>query len=139
MQTSNLLRRHMIESLVKPAPGKDVDTAIFLWERMATRIISIIGEEGFHSLYARSIFLSQPTFPWLASCTLPPQSEQRFAQLRMSLEARSPTLASDANRLLLITFTDTLATLIGEQLTTGILRSAWGNDALDGTGKELKK
>jgi hypothetical protein len=29
--------------------------------------------------------------------------------------------------------------LIGETLTTGILRSAWGNAAADKNGKELKK
>jgi len=38
----------------------------------------------------------------------------------------------------LITFTDILASLIGEALTTSILRSAWGNDAPDQTDKDCK-
>jgi len=46
--------------------------------------------------------------------------------------------ASAANSLLLIKFTDILASLIGEGLTTSILRSAWGNDAPNRAGKELK-
>jgi len=46
----------------------------------------------------------------------------------MSLEGQTPAQVSDANSLLLITFTDILAALIGEQLTTRILRSAWGID-----------
>ncbi len=55
----------------------------------------------------------------------------------MGLEVQTPTQISEANSLLLITFTDILASLIGEQLTTTILRSAWGNDALDSTDKEF--
>jgi hypothetical protein len=63
----------------------------------------------------------------------------------MSLEGQTPAQASEANRLLLITFTDILAALIGEQLTTSILRLAWGseellpghpNDASDRVGDE---
>ena len=49
----------------------------------------------------------------------------------MCLERQTPAQASEANRLLLITFTDILASLIGEQLTTSILRLAWANDASD--------
>lgn len=58
----------------------------------------------------------------------------------MSLEGQAPAQASEANSLLMITFTDILASLIGEQLTTSILRLAWGaaeplagqpNDALN--------
>ena len=56
----------------------------------------------------------------------------------MSLEGQTPVQASEANSLLLITFTDILASLIGEQLTTRILCSAWGNDAQDRPDKEFK-
>ena len=105
---------------------------------MATQIISIVGEGGFNSLYARSVFLTQSTFPWLAAGPLSPQPDHRFAELKNALKGKHPAQASAANSLLLITFTDILASLIGEQLTTSILRSAWGNDAPDQTGKEFK-
>jgi hypothetical protein len=105
---------------------------------MATEIISIVGEGGFDSLYARSVFLTQSTFPWLAASSLSPQTDQRFAELKMSLEGQSPAQASEANSLLLINFTDILAALIGEELTTNILRLAWGNDASNSVGKESK-
>ena len=49
----------------------------------------------------------------------------------MCLERQTPEHAREANLLLLITFTDILASLIGEQLTTSILRLAWENDAAD--------
>ncbi|WP_124951719.1 hypothetical protein [Sulfuriferula thiophila] len=117
---------------------KVADAAVDLWEQMATQIISIVGEAGFNSLYARSVFLTQMSFPWLAASSSLPQPDHRFAELKMSLKAKTAAQVSEANTLLLITFTDILATLIGEQLTTSILRSAWGNDTQDRADKEFK-
>ena len=119
-------------------PENVVDAAIKLWEQMATEIISIVGESGFNSLYSRSIFLTQSTFPWVTASTKSPLTDQRFAELKMNFEGQTPAQAIEANSLLLITFTDILASLIGEQLTNTILRSAWGNDATDRTKKEFK-
>jgi hypothetical protein len=38
--------------------GKVADAAIKVWEQMAIQIISIVGEDGFNALYARSLFLA---------------------------------------------------------------------------------
>lgn len=138
MATSDVLRHQIINSLVAQHTEKVADAAIDLWGQMATQIISIIGEGGFNSLYGRSVFLTRSKFPWLAAGPLPPQADQRFAGLKMSLEGRTPAQAREANSLLLITFTDVLASLIGEQLTTSILRSAWGDDASELAGREFK-
>jgi len=135
---SSTLRKQMVESFTARHPQKTVDAAVLIWEQMASKIISIVGEGGFNSLYARCVFLSQPSFPWLAACPLSPQPDQRFAELKKSFEAQTPAQACAANSLLLITFTDILASLIGEALTTSILRSAWGNDAPDQADKEFK-
>jgi hypothetical protein len=119
---------------------KVADAAIRIWEQMAIQIISIVGEDGFNSLYARSIFLCQPRFPWLPPTSLPaPQIDQRFAGLKTTLEEQAPAQATEANSLLLITFTDILASLIGEQLTTRILRLAWDTDIWNSTTKEFQK
>jgi hypothetical protein len=139
METSDPLRHQIIKSFLALPNERVADAAIHLWEQMATQIISIVGEDGFHSLYARSLFLSQSTFPWLAASSLAPQAEHRFAGLKTSLEGQAPAQASEANSLLLITFTDILASLIGEQLTTRILRLAWNTDILNSTGKEIQK
>ena len=106
-----------------------MDAAIVLWEQMAEQIIAIIGVGGFNSLYARNLFLFQSNFPWLAASALSLQADQRFAELKRSLEGQAPSVAIEANNRLLSTFTDILATLIGEELTSSILRSAWGDDA----------
>lgn len=129
METSGLLRHQLIESLTVPATEKAAATAIVLWERMATEIIAIVGSGGFDSLYARSIFLSQTLYPWLVCSQASVSAEQRFAAFKSSLEKQTPDVVIEANIRLLCTFTDILALLIGETLTTSILRSAWGDDA----------
>ena len=137
METRDLPRHQLIERLVAQHPEKVADAAINLWEQMATQIISIVGEEGFKALFARSVFLAQPTFPWLAASSLSQQTDQRFAELKKALEGQTPAQACEANTLLLLTFTDILAALIGEPLTTRILWTAWGDDASTGTRKEF--
>ena len=138
METRDPLRHQLIERLMAQHSEKVADAAIDLWERMAAQIISIVGEDGFNSLYARSVFLAQPTFPWLAASALSSQADQRFAELKKRLEGQPPSQAREANGLLLLTFTGILAALIGEPLTTRILSSAWGDDASTSTSKEFK-
>lgn len=137
MYTNDLLRHQIIDSLMAQRTEKVADAAIIFWEKLATEVITLVGEGGFDSLYARSVFLTQSTFPWLAASSLSPQTDYRFAELKASLAEQTPVQAGEAIGLLLITFTDILAVLIGEQLTTRILRSAWGNGASDKAGKEF--
>ena len=132
METSDPLRNQIIKSVIALHAEKNAaDAAINLWEQMAHQVISIVGEGGFNSLYARSLFLSQPKFPWLSAISHSPQADSRFAELKKSFAAQSPAHVNEANILLLITLTDIMASIIGEQLTMGILRSAWGNDTLN--------
>ena len=138
METSDLLRHQIINSLPLLRTEMITDGATFIWEQMATQIISIVGEGGFNSLYLRSLDLTRSKFPWLDFDLHPAQAGQRFAELRMCLEKQTPEQAREANLLLLTTFTDILGSLIGEQLTTRILRLAWGIDAAESPGKEKK-
>jgi hypothetical protein len=140
METSDLPRHQIIKSLMASPTGSVADASIILWEQIATQIISIVGEDGFNSLYARSLFLTQSEFPLLAAGSLaPPQSDHRFAGLKESLEGMAPAQASEANTLLLIKFTDILASLVGEQLTSHILQLAWGIDLSNSAGTEIQK
>ncbi|MGR8998968.1 MAG: hypothetical protein ACU88J_07975 [Gammaproteobacteria bacterium] len=131
METNAFHRHQLIKSLTVQEAEKVVDNKIKLWEQLAARIISIVGESGFNALYERSVILTQSTFPWLAASLPLSLADHRFSELKMSLEGQMPEQAGEANCLLLITLTDILASLIGEELTSGILRSAWGNSAAD--------
>ena len=137
MESSDLSRRQIIDSLIPEATDNVGEVAIARWEMISTQIISTIGEGGFSALYSRSVFLARATFPWLPDNALSPPNT-RFTLLKASLEAQRPELARAANHLLLTSFTDILASLIGEDLTIRILHSAWSNDALIRSSQELK-
>ena len=137
MERPALLRQQIIASLMAQQPENIADAAMDHWEKLAGEIISIVGEGGFNSLYERSVHLAQSSFPWLPLCPSPSQTHHRFAELRTRLADQTPAHARAAHSLLLTTFTDILASLIGEQLTASILRSAWGNLASFTAGKEL--
>jgi hypothetical protein len=138
MQIHDSPLQQLIIGLIKPDTERMVDTAIERWEQLATHIISIIGEGGFKSLYARSVHLTQSTFPWLLADSLPPVANLPFAALKASLQGQTTALANEANQLLLITFTDILASLIGAHLTARILHLAWGENGSRFIYKELK-
>ena len=138
MEITNIVRHEMIQRQLLLNSEKGADVVTHLWESMAVHLIAVVGEGGFNSLYARTLSLNKSAFPWLATSPLPAKNYQRFTELKMSLEGQMPAQAREANSLLLITFTDILASLIGEQLTTSILRSAWGDDASNCAGKEFE-
>lgn len=118
-------------------PEAIVDVSILLWEKLARELVSIIGEGGFQSLYKRSLHLTTPAFPWMTSCSSLVPNGSGLEELRNCLAAQNSTTAGEASTALLITFIDILALLIGEHLTSSILRMAWGDDALDIVVKEL--
>lgn len=135
METGNLLRHQIINNLLEQPTENVADDAVQLWHQMASKIIPLVGEVGFSSLYGRSLFLMHSRLPWLPADALTTQNADRFTPLKISFEGQTPVQAGAANSLLLITFSDILASLIGEHLTTSILRSAWVNEK---DAKELK-
>lgn len=137
MEHPALLRQQLIARLVAQQPEHIADDAMGHWQKLADEIISIVGEAGFNSLYERSLHLAQSAFPWLPPCPSPSPTPHRFAELGARLADQTTDHARAANSLLLTTFTDILASLIGEQLTASILRSAWGDPASFKAGKEL--
>jgi len=134
-----LHQHQIIESLILRDTDNVVAAAINRWELIATQVVSIVGDGGFSALYVRSLPLAQATFSWLPAHLLSPQTDARFALLKASLEEQTPELAGAANHLLLITFTDILASLIGEDLTIRILHSVWSNDAPSQPVAEMSK
>ena len=104
-----MLRHQTIESLTTQQADMTAEGAIALLDQVAAQIIVLVGEAGFASLYARSLFVSQFQFPWLAVDGPTAQADHRFENLRASLRAQPLWLATEANRVLLVTLTDILA------------------------------
>jgi hypothetical protein len=139
-------RHDIVETAVLQRLDAVVEVTILLWERLAIELTSIIGEEGFQSLYARSAHLNNVAFPWLILDhefqSYSQSSASRFSGLQISLQNReliNPAETNEACKKLLITFVDILALLIGDSLTASILRSAWMGEPFDTVVKGIKK
>jgi hypothetical protein len=117
-------------------PEAMLDVTLHLWSQLASELVSIIGEGGFQALYSRSLHLTAKTFPWVAPGLPSHEIDSRFASLKTNLEEQDSKEAGEASIALLGIFIDILGSLIGELLTTSILRSAWGDDALDSAVQE---
>ena len=94
------------------------------WRRIAQQLCPLIGDSGFCALFGRALHLVGPEHAWLApqqSCRAP---DQLFAALEERMAGVDAGRAAAANDTLLRTFTQLLATLIGEALTQRILSSA---------------
>ncbi|MGZ8271228.1 MAG: hypothetical protein ACXW1T_08470 [Methylophilus sp.] len=137
MNNQDILRHRLIKTLTAKNNDKTADTAIILWEQMATKIISIVGESGFKSLYVRSILLNTSKFSWLTTYNPKSEINNQFSELKLCFEKQTSNQIVEVNNQLLITLTDILATLIGEPLTTNILCMAWGDAASDVVTKEV--
>lgn len=137
MDNHDLLRHRLIKTLTAKNNDKTADTAIILWEQMATKIISIVGENGFKSLYVRSISLNVSKFSWLTAYNPKSETNNQFTELKLCLEKQTSNQIIEVNNQLLMTLTDILASLIGEPLTTNILCMAWGDAASDIVTKEF--
>lgn len=135
MASDELLRRYLISKCQSSSEEQTVGHAIQLWRSLAAELIPIIGEEGFATLYLRSLHLTQSRFPWLATGEMQ-QSDSLFSPLKTCLEERTSAEAGEAAEHLFITFTSILAQLIGGSLTFNMLRAAWGDKAPEPTNEE---
>lgn len=121
----------LIKRVILQRPEAVVDVTVLLWEKLAVELVSIIGEGGFQSVYARSGALAATRFPWMVLNPSPQKSGPRFEGLRSSLETQDASVATDASIALLTTFLDILTTLIGELLMTNLVHAAWGDDVMN--------
>ncbi len=102
-------------------------------------LVSIVGENGFNSLYARTLALARESFPWLPEGDASHRIDFQFTDLKISLEGKDPLEAEKASRALLHTFIDLIVSLIGEPVMMAILSSAWAGDVSERetAGKEF--
>jgi hypothetical protein len=104
-----------------------------LCERFAQQLTPIIGDAGVSAICSRSMHLAQRQFPSLA--LIPARGDRPFARVQESLQGLQPDIASDAAIAVLDTASNLLDALIGEGLTTRLLRGAWP-DNFDGDTQE---
>lgn len=133
MATNDELHQIIARTVTRRADAGAADSVV-LWERLSIELVAIIGRIGFNTMYARSIHVVRGQHPWLAE-----DADPRFEKLRTCLERQAPALAAEASIALLNTFIDTLIQLIGEPLTTAILRSAWEHETVNTAAKGIQQ
>lgn len=120
-------QRQTIQLAITQCPDAMVSTSINLWKRLASTLNLSIGEVGFQTMFLRSVYTTGKTFPWMMPGHAFHAAEAEFERLRTCLEGQEITESSAASASLLNAFIDLLILLLGEQLTTIILSSAWGD------------
>ena len=85
----------------------------------------IIGHRGVAALYKRSLHVTARTHAWLAGAQEGPPGSMDVPTLTPLLAQQTSAEAAAAGALLLQTFYDLLATLVGPSLTERLLHSVW--------------
>ncbi|MDP1899679.1 MAG: hypothetical protein Q8K96_04415 [Rubrivivax sp.] len=97
-----------------------------LWLELEAALSPIIGLRGVAALGQRSLHLASAAYPWLATGQPGGPAALDATSLMPVLAARSSDQAAAAASLLLQTFHELLASLIGPSLTERLLGPVWG-------------
>jgi hypothetical protein len=95
------------------------------WRLVATQLTPVIGARGLDVLFNRALHQTSVEFPWLAMAVDRGGSASPLPSLMLCLTGQLASSAAEASYTLLLTFTELLAALIGESLTTRLLAPAW--------------
>lgn len=108
-----------------PAAGSahaTAEQAVADWRRIDGALSPVIGHGGVAALYRRCLFLARAERPWLPGVDSGALAPIEFADLEAALALRPAGEADAANKDLLRTFHDLLASLVGSALTERLLR-----------------
>jgi hypothetical protein len=110
-----------------------------LYDALARHLELLVGRAGVLAIYARSVHLATLEVPWIAAAADTRGGAGPVEALRGCLEHQDPSAATDGARVLLVTFVELLARLIGEGLTTRLVAQAWPHAFPDDAGQRAKR
>ena len=130
MSNSEALRVPIRSLLAKdsgtgPDSATIADAAVSLCERLRRELVPLLGEGGVAALYARSLHLTKSEFPWLALARGAEPADAPFMQLRVCLGRQADAIAIEGASAFIATFCGLLISLIGDAMTSRLLREAW--------------
>ncbi|MFM9428673.1 hypothetical protein RCH10_005136 [Variovorax sp. GrIS 2.14] len=110
--------------------GLIADAVVTTLRLLHAELSVLVGAQAAAALCSHAMHRTQSEVEWAAPRAAA-LSESMLLALRADLQARTPEQALFAGKTLLFALTDHLKSLIGEPLTTRMLRSAWGTPAFD--------
>src|SRR5476649_1287311 len=128
--SGNLLREAIRTTLVlragrPPSADTAAEAIAATWRQVAVQLTPVIGARGLDVLFNRALYQTSAAFPWLAFAVDRGGSASPLPSLMSCLAGQQTSIATEASYTLLLTFTESLATLIGEPLTTRLLAPVW--------------
>jgi hypothetical protein len=118
LQTSAVGSRHNSDDVAS--------AALTVYETVAKNLASLVGEDGSHALFRRSVNLTAARFPCLADARGAARVDASLVKaVAGCVRSQAPDLAKEVSLALLITYVDLLATFIGERLTLRLLQDGW--------------
>jgi len=115
---------HPILNRIRTARADEVvEVSVRSFEHLTTELIVLVGDSGFHALYARCVYQTQLKYPFFNAGL--PHSAELTTELRACLSSQTADEARMASLALTENFIRILTSLIGEHLTFSLLRSAW--------------
>jgi hypothetical protein len=131
----------MAEFLVQHVQGADsaqvAESVATAWRAIEAALAPIIGPRGVAALLHRSLHLSAQVHPWLARPGDGEPASPDVAALKAVLTGQSRAVAAAGGALLLRTFCEALATLIGPSLTDRLLRPVLASSSSAATLQDL--
>jgi hypothetical protein len=120
-------RRLMTSAVGSRHNSDDVaSAALTVYETLAKNLASLVGEDGSHALFRRSVNLTAARFPCLADVRGAAHVDASLVKaVGGCLRSQAPDLAKEVSLALLIAHLDLLATFIGERLTVRLLQDGW--------------
>jgi hypothetical protein len=120
------------------AQGADDDEAAAgrVFERTFALLSPILGTEGTSALFARAAQLAAARFPTLGDTDLDADRSVAPVQAMVARLRRAPATSRETAVAVYATLSSLLETLIGERLTSQLLRGAWPTD--DAVEQETK-
>lgn len=110
----------------KGGPGRSEEHAQLIrsWRRLADQLGPLIGDSGFCALFGRACRVVGPEYGWLADTPPCKTHDTQINALDDMLASVAPEQAHAAHTALLKTFTELLASLIGQGLARRLTEAA---------------
>jgi hypothetical protein len=100
------------------------------WRLVEALLVPVIGARGLDVLFRRALQQTSFAFPWIAAAADPGGSLGPLPSLMASLAAQDSATGAEATSALLMSFVESLATLLGDSLTERLLAPLWEQPSL---------
>lgn len=106
------------------------EAAAATWRRVNLQLAPVIGERGIAVLFSRALHQTSAVYPWLVDGVDREGSADPLPHLTACLARQQAAAAAQASATLLLSFAESLSTLIGASLTARLLAPVWAAPTL---------